>query len=137
MGRAVKAGGLYFVLIFGLGFVLGTVRTLLIEPRVGLGTATLVELPVMLVASWLACGWVIRRLAVPRQASARLVMGSVAFLLLMAGELGVSTLLMGRTVAEHVATYAEPARQWGLAAQVAFALFPLLRRQAAPSASRA
>ncbi|WP_205481163.1 hypothetical protein [Sphingomonas arenae] len=138
-GRApgsIGAGAVYFALIFGLGFVLGTVRVLLLEPALGLGRATLVELPVMLLASWAACGWVLRRSAVETRGQ-RVVMGTVAFVLLMVAELGVSTLLMRRSVAEHLATYGDTPRQWGLAAQIAFAAFPLLRRQARPSASRA
>lgn len=124
---ALRAGALYFLLIFALGFVLGTVRVLLVEPALGLEKATLIELPVMLVASWLACGWVLRRSRV-QNLRERAVMGALAFVLLMAGELGVSTLLMGRSVAEHLATYGEAPRQWGLAAQIAFAVFPLVRR---------
>ena len=135
-GAAIRAGAVYFALVFGLGFALGTVRVLLVEPAIGLERATFVELPVMLVASWLACGWVLRRSAVATLGQ-RAVMGAVAFVLLMLGELGVSTLLVGRTVAEHLATYSDTPRQWGLVAQIAFSAFPLLRRQARPSASRA
>ncbi len=137
MRQAVGAGALYFALVFALGFVLGTVRTLVLEPQIGLEQATLVELPAMLIASWIACGWVIRQLAVPPRARFRLLMGTVALVLLLLGEVVVSMLLRGRSLAEHLATYGEPARQWGLAAQIAFAAFPVLRRQAAASASSA
>jgi hypothetical protein len=135
MRRAVAAGATYFLLVFVLGIVLGTVRTLLVEPRLGLAAATALELPVMLAASWFACTWVIARLLVPPAVEARLAMGGLAFALLMAGELAVSVILAGRTPAEHLATFSEPARQWGLAAQLLFALFPAL--QATPSASSA
>jgi hypothetical protein len=33
--RMVKAGVLHFVLVFGAGFVLGTIRTLWIAPSLG------------------------------------------------------------------------------------------------------
>jgi hypothetical protein len=46
----VKAGVLYFALVFGTGFLLGTVRTLWIVPLVGTRTE-LMETPIMLV-SW-------------------------------------------------------------------------------------
>jgi hypothetical protein len=43
--KALKAGMLYFVLVFGTGFVLGTIRTLWIVPRLGTGMAELLEMP--------------------------------------------------------------------------------------------
>ena len=46
-----KAGVLYFALVFGAGFVLGTVRTLWIVPRVGARRAELMETPIMLVVT--------------------------------------------------------------------------------------
>ncbi len=54
--RAVLAGVLYFGLVFALGFILGTLRVLVLEPRLGSTGAVLLELPVMLAASWLLCG---------------------------------------------------------------------------------
>ena len=81
----VKAGVLYFALVFGAGFVLGTIRTLWIVPRVGTRTAELMETPIMFVVTIVAARWTVLRLAVP---SARLGMGSVALgLLLSAGRL--------------------------------------------------
>jgi hypothetical protein len=50
----VSAALRYFGLIFALGFLLGTVRTLLLAPATGATAAVLIELPVMLGASWLA-----------------------------------------------------------------------------------
>ena len=43
----------YFGIIFALGFVLGTIRTLWLAPIVGTVGAVLIELPIMLIASWL------------------------------------------------------------------------------------
>ena len=46
--RIVKAGVLYFALVFGAGFVLGTIRTLWIVPRLGTRMAEMMETPIML-----------------------------------------------------------------------------------------
>jgi hypothetical protein len=56
------------------------------------------------------------------------MMGATAFVLLILGEASLSLWLAGRTMAEHLALYAEPTHLIGLAGQMAFAAFPLLRR---------
>ena len=61
MLRAIKAGLCYFALTFGAGFLLGPLRILLMVPRVGARVAELVELPVMILVTWLAACWTIRR----------------------------------------------------------------------------
>jgi ABC-type uncharacterized transport system permease subunit len=127
--RAIVAGILYFAAAFALGFVLGTVRTLWLAPRLGAAAATALELPVMLAFSWLVCGWLLRKGSVPHTLPARLAMGATAFVLLMIAEAGVSVLLLGRTVRDHLATYRELAPLLGLAAQIAFALFPTFHRR--------
>ncbi|MBF9195136.1 hypothetical protein [Microvirga terrestris] len=126
--RAIAAGALYFAVIFALGFILGAARVLMIAPRLGETEAVLVELPIMLTASWIACGWVLRRLRVGLSLETRLAIGGVAFSLLMLAELGVSVLAFGRTPAEHLATYGSASALVGLGAQLIFAAMPLLRR---------
>lgn len=74
----LKAGVLYFALVFGAGFVLGTIRTLWIVPRLGMRMAELMETPIMLVITILAARWTVRRLAVPSTLPARLGMGCVS-----------------------------------------------------------
>ncbi len=44
----LKAGVLYFALVFGAAFVLGTIRTLWVAPRFGTRRAELMETPIML-----------------------------------------------------------------------------------------
>ncbi len=128
-GPGVVAGIAYFALVFGLGFVLGTVRTLFVAdaPSVGRFVGVLIELPIMIAASWFLCRFVIRRLAVARTVPARTIMGCVAFALLMLAELAIGAGLFGRTPAEHFALYADPSYALGLAAQLAFALMPLVQ----------
>lgn len=46
--RILKAGGLYFALVFGAGFVLGTFRVLWVVPSFGTRSAELMETPLML-----------------------------------------------------------------------------------------
>jgi hypothetical protein len=124
--RAVQLGLIYFACVFAAGFVLGTIRTLFLIPVMGELGAVLVELPVILSIAWAVCTRLLRdRHLTTAEAVA---MGATAFALLMVGEAGVSLLLAGRTMAEHLALYARPAHLIGLAGQLAFAAFPLLRR---------
>jgi hypothetical protein len=63
--RMLKTALLYFVLVFGAGFVLGPIRILWIAPRLGRRAAELLEAPIMLAISVLAATWIIRWLTVP------------------------------------------------------------------------
>lgn len=123
MAAALRAGFFYFL----IAFALGVFRVMVVIPRLGDTNAVLIELPVMLALSWMACAWLVRRFAVPRRTAERLAMGALAFALLMLGELAVSVFGFGRTVAEHLATYQTPGAQLGLAAQLVFALLPLVQ----------
>jgi hypothetical protein len=125
--RAIAAGAAYFAMVFGLGFALGAVRVALVAPRVGETAAVLIETPLMLAASWIICGWLIRRLEVGRGLGARALMGALAFALMICAELGVGALVFGRDLSAQLAAYRTPGPAIGLAAQVAFALMPLVR----------
>ena len=125
--RAATAGLVYFGLVFAVGFLLGTLRVLVLVPRLGETTAVITELPLMLAVSWLTCQWVVVRLEVAPVLATRAVMGAVAFALLMLAELAVATLGLGRSFSEHVAHYREASASLGLAAQIAFALLPSLQ----------
>jgi hypothetical protein len=122
---AVRAALAYFAIVFAAGFVLGTIRTLVLAPRLGELAAVMVEIPFMLLVAWLVCRWLVRRFALAPGAAGRLIMGGLAFLLLMAAELLLS-LAFGRGPAEFLARFAEPAGALGLASQVVFGLLPLV-----------
>jgi hypothetical protein len=126
--RVLGAGALYCALVFALGFVLGALRVLVLVPALGLWGALLLELPVILAASWLVAGRVIRWCGVPPGWAPRMGMGAVAFALLMGAEFALGQLMFGRDLAAHLAQYAAPTAQLGLAGQLAFAAIPLLHR---------
>lgn len=128
MVTVLRAASLYFLAVFAAGFVLGTIRTLWLEPRLGPLPSVLAELPVMLLWSWTACGIIVKRTAVAGGIAPRLAMGTTALLMLLAAEAVLSVTLGGRTLAEHAALYATPPVLAGLAGQMAFALFPVFRR---------
>ncbi len=125
MLAAIRAGLLYFLSVFAVGFLLGTIRTLVLVPRLGPLLSVALELPLMLLASWWLCGVVLRRIPVPPAALLRLTMGVTAFLLLMLAELVLAVWGFGQSSAAYWAGFAAPAARLGLAGQIAFALLPL------------
>lgn len=123
---AIRAGAAYFALVFALGFLLGTIRTLWLEPALGEAGAILVELPIMLAASLAAAVWLIRRFAVPARPVDRLLMGGIALLLLLLAELSLAGALSGQAPVQALGAMLRPARVPGLLAQLLFGLIPLL-----------
>jgi hypothetical protein len=124
---AISAGATYFAIVFAAGFVFGTVRTVLIAPRFGELLAVVLELPIMLGISWWACGWTLQRFRLPPESAPRMAMGAVAFTFLIIAEILISFAL-GRSIAEYGSDLATSHGLLGLAGQLAFGLFPLLRR---------
>ncbi len=92
-GRVLKAAALYFALVFGAGFVLGTIRVLLVVPHLGLRNAELLEQPVMLVAVFIAAGWIVRRRTWALTRIETLVVGLIALSVLVTAEILVALLL--------------------------------------------
>jgi hypothetical protein len=123
---AIKAGLCYFALTFGAGFVLGPLRILVLVPRVGARVAELVELPVMILVAWLAARWTVRRFRVPSSARLRLVMGALAFALLLAAEFSLVLPLRGLTLEQYFATRDPISGIAYYSALVLLALMPLI-----------
>lgn len=121
----LEAGVLYFALVFGAGFVLGTIRTLWVVPRVGTRTAELMEAPIMLVVTILVARWIVLRLAVPSTPSARLAMGGIALILLLVAEFGFMLWLRGISIKAYLATRDPVSGTVYYAMLVVFAIMPL------------
>ncbi len=136
MTNIVKAGIYYFVGIFALGFILGTMRAFFLVSYTGPVFAVLIEIPLMLLCAWLFCRFLIRRFEIRAETYDRLVMGFVAFALLIAGELLIAVLLREWSVAEFLVTFDLPENRIGLGGQIAFALFPVIQSYAPAKAGR-
>jgi hypothetical protein len=101
--RIIKAALLYFVLVFGVGFLLGPIRILLVVPRFGTRTAELMETPIMFVIIIVAAWWIVRRLDVPFKPSYRFGMGCIALGLLLVAEFTLVLWLQGISIKEYLA----------------------------------
>jgi hypothetical protein len=124
--QILKAGALYFALVFGAGFVLGTIRVLWVVPSLGTRTAELMETPIMFAVIILAPRWVVRRPAVPYLPFQRLAVGLVALGLLLVVELTVVLWLQGLTIGEYIASRDPVAGTVYVVMLVVFAVMPLL-----------
>ena len=124
---SLKAGFMYFMIVFGVGFLLGTFRVFLLVPAIGETPAVALEGPIILAASWFSSLWLIRKFGVFDRLASRLATGLFAFALLMVGEVGVSIFGYGRTFDEHLASYRSVASILGMTGQLAFAIFPAIQ----------
>ncbi len=100
--QTLKPGIIYFLLVFGAGFFLGTIRVLLIVPHVGHRAAELLEMPLMLLATVLAARWITGRFPETRNGAARLAIGGIALGLMLMGEMAVGIGLRGMTAADVI-----------------------------------
>lgn len=91
---------LYFVLVFGAGFVLGIGRVLVIVPLLGERTAELLEMPLMLGVTVVAARWIVRHRMDDPRLFATLSVGFIALGILLIAELAVGVWLRGMSVAE-------------------------------------
>ena len=98
MKETLKAGAVYFALVFAAGFVLGAIRTLWVVPRLGARTAELMEAPIMFGVSILVARWVVRHLGVLPLWSRRLAMGCFALGLMLLVEFTVVLWIRGLTI---------------------------------------
>ena len=126
MALALRAGFIYFALIFSAGFTLGIFRIFVLLPRLAPSLAVLIELPLILAICWFAAKWTVKKFAVPAVVANRLVMGLSAFVFLMLAETILATAGFGRTFAGLLSSFATPEGALGLAGQMFFALFPYL-----------
>ena len=124
---ALRAGLAYFAIVFAAGLVLGSLRVVVLAPRIGELGAVAVEVPVMLAVSWFTCARLLAWFEVGGSIIGRFHMGGVAFGLLTIAEIGVSIAAFGRSPAEHLAAYRSGGAILGGLAQIAFAAIPLVQ----------
>ena len=124
MKRALTAATIYFLALFALGFVLGTIRVTLIAPRVGDFVATAIEFPLMLIAALFICRWVVRRWQVPPAASLRWMMALWLLVLLLVAEALLGLIVFNQTLADQWTALSTQAGLLGLFAQILAASLP-------------
>src|SRR6185295_1332399 len=123
--QVLRAAVTYCGVVFGTGVVLGTIRVLLVVPRLGERAAELIESPLMLMATTLTARWIIRRFPAGSAPLNALIIGFVALGLLVVAELGL-VMLRGVAFSEYIASRDPVSGAVYLAMLLAFAIMPRL-----------
>jgi len=124
--QVIKAGLAYFALVFGAGFILGSVRVPFLVPRLGERIAELIETPFMFVVVLLSARFIARRFALAAAISARLAVGLLALGLLLAAEFFMAAAIQDRSLGEYIASRDPVSGTVYLAMLVLFSLMPLI-----------
>jgi hypothetical protein len=99
----VRAGGVYFLIALGVGFVLEVVRLEVVALHISEMIARLLEVPNTLLAMIIGAQWTIDRFKLPPLPRIRLGIGFVAFVLMILMESAVVLPLHGLTIDEYMA----------------------------------
>jgi hypothetical protein len=102
--RTIKAGITYFGLVFGAGFILGSIRVPFLVPRFGERVTELTEMPVMFIVILLSARYITKRSALHTAASVRLSIGFLALGLLLAAEILLAVILQDQPLRQYVAS---------------------------------
>lgn len=124
---ACQAGLAYFTGVFALAFLLGVLRRMFLTPMLGAVGAVLLELPILLVFSWVIAGRIDQRMQIPARWRERALIGIVAFSVLMLAEIGLAVAAFAMSLPEYLQNFQSLEGVIGLAGQLVFAVIPLLR----------
>ena len=126
--RKFQAGFVYFALVFGVGFALGSIRVPILVPRIGVRYAELLEMPFMFFAVLLSARYIVGRYRLPPVLSVRLSVGFIALALLLTAELLLNMLVLRQSLAEYVASRDPVSGTFYLVMLGLFAVMPWLVR---------
>lgn len=127
--RVVRAGLLYFAVVFAAGFVLGFFRVVFVVPKIGVRLAELIEVPMMITISYFVARWLIGRLQIPYRVPDRAFVGIIALFLLLSTELGLVFWLQKVSFSEYLASRDPISGAAYLISLLLFGLFPLIVRR--------
>lgn len=134
--RTLGVGLLYLAVCFGVGFMLGPIRELVLRPRLGELGALLIEAPAMLTVVTIAAWQLVRHSGLQPRAALFAGLTALLGLLLLDGLVG--SFLRGLTVREQLDRFATLPGAVTLTLYAAFAVAPCLAalRAARAAASR-
>ena len=93
---------IYFGIVFGVGFLLASIRIPFLLPVFGERVAELIETPFMLVAIFLSARWLVRKFRLLNRFAASIAIGYVAAALLLFIEFSVVLWIRGLSISEYM-----------------------------------
>lgn len=103
---------------------MGVLRTVAVAPFIGQTAAVLLEVPIVIAASWIATRYLLRNVSFNfRQL---MVAGAIAFALTMASEAALAETIRGQNLIEWVTSVLSPLGLVGLVGQLIFAAMPVM-----------
>jgi hypothetical protein len=124
--RILKAGAIYFLLLFAIGWILGPIRELRVVPRFGRIAALLMEAVFMLIAMIISARWVMRRFDVHPTLGSTIPVGLVALGILVSAEIAGVLWVRGSSLQEYLASFATAPGVISLIMFLLFAAMPSL-----------
>jgi membrane associated rhomboid family serine protease len=128
MTHSFKAGAVYFLLLYVIGFLLGATRELLLAPRLGVVVASALEAIPMLAAIFHFAPLIARRFGIPPKSGGRMLMGFSGLTLLIGAEIAMTRAMRGLSPQEWLAHFASVEGVIYAALLAAFAAMPWVRR---------
>jgi hypothetical protein len=128
MTRSFKAGAVYFLLLYVIGFLLGATRELLLAPRLGVEVASALEALPMFAAIFHFAPLIARRFGIPPKSGGRLLMGFFGLTLLIGAEIAMTRAMRGLSPEEWLAHFASIEGVIYAVLLACFAAMPWLRR---------
>jgi hypothetical protein len=123
-----RAGFLYFLIVFGTGFLLSYVRSVWAVPRLGTRMAELAAMPILLVVIIVAAHWILRRMPPSHTRTDLLAAGLIALALLLTAEFSILLWLRGLSMGNYLASRDPVSGKAYYSLLALFALMPLLLR---------
>jgi hypothetical protein len=124
--RTAAAALLYFLAVYTAGFLFGTVRVLLVEPRLGPFAAVLCEAPFLLLVIIAAARWAPRAAGMPRTGGTLVLAGFGALIMQQIADVIVGATLRGLSMPEQFARFATAEGAVYAAMLILFAFMPAL-----------
>jgi hypothetical protein len=124
--RIAAAAMLYFAVVFGVGFLLGPIRVLWLEPKLGPTIASLCEAPFLLIAMVVGAHWVPHFVRLRPSWPSLALMGGGALVLQQLADFAVGISLRGLAPSEQLAHFSTAHGLIYAGLLVAFAAMPIM-----------
>jgi hypothetical protein len=126
--RSFKAGAVYFLLLYVVGFILGATREFLLAPRLGVAAASAIEALPMFAAIFHFAPLIARRFGIPPKSGGRIMLGLAGLTLLIGAEIAMTRAMRGLSPEQWLAHFASFEGAIYAVLLACFAAMPWLRR---------